>query len=77
MFHSRKLNNNINYVHERSLRIVCKDKKATYDEFLQKDNSPGIHHGNLQFLATTIFKVKNDLALKKLTEVFQFRELKF
>ena len=61
VFHSRKLNNRINQIYERALRLVCKDKEAIYDELLQKDNSVRVHHRNLKFLATKIFKVKNDL----------------
>ena len=51
MFHSRKLNNRINYIHERALRLVYKDYTSSFDELLLKDNSFGIHHRNLQKLA--------------------------
>ena len=70
MFHSRKLNSRINQLHERPLRLVFKHRKATYDELLQKDNSGRVHHRNLQFLATEIFKVKNDLAVTNLPSHF-------
>ena len=62
MSHNRNLSNHINQRHERALRSVYKNKKATYDELLRKDNSVRVHHRNLQLLATEIFKVKNDLA---------------
>ena len=39
MFHSRKLNNRINSIHERALRITYKDYKSSFNELLQKDNA--------------------------------------
>ena len=57
MFHSRHLNNHINRLHERSLRIVYRDRNATFQTLLEMDNSVTIHHRNLQVLATEIYKV--------------------
>ena len=74
MFHSRKLNNRINQLYERTLKPAYKDKNATYDELLPKDNSVSVHHRNLQFLATENFKVKIDLAPNIMKKVFQFGE---
>ena len=36
MFHSRGLNNNINRIHERTLRITYNDKSLSYRELLLK-----------------------------------------
>ena len=47
MFHSRKLNNRINKIHERALRLVYKDYISSFDDLLAKDNSFKIHHRNL------------------------------
>ena len=59
--HSRKLNERINHIHERALRIVYKDFNSSFQELLIEDNSLNIHHRNLQKLVTEIFKVKNGL----------------
>ena len=59
MFHSRQLNNRINKIQERALRLVYKDNKLTFDDLLKLDNSVTIHQRNLQILATEIFKVNN------------------
>ena len=56
MFHSTKINNRINSLHERALRVVYRDYKATFSELLSKDKSVTIHQRNLQLLATEIFK---------------------
>ena len=44
MFHSRTLNNRINKLHERALRLVYKDSQLTFEQLLEKDNSFTIHH---------------------------------
>ena len=62
MLHSRKLNNRINYIHERALRLVYKDYISSFDDLPAKDNSFKIHHRNLQKLAIEIFKVKKGIA---------------
>ena len=45
--HRRKLNNCVNQLYERALRLLYKDKNATYDELLQKGNSISVHYRNL------------------------------
>ena len=62
MFHSRKLNNRINKIHERSLRIVYDDSKSTFRELLNKDNSFTIHERNIQTLAIELYKVVNGIS---------------
>ena len=74
MFHSRKLNERINHIHERALRIVYKDFNSSFQELLIKDNSSNIHHRNLQKLVTEIFKVKNGLSPELMNDVFEFIE---
>ena len=74
MFHSRKLNERINHIHERALRIVYKDFHSSFQELLTKDNSLNIHHRNLQKLVTEIFKVKNGLSPDIMNDVFEFIE---
>ena len=59
MFHSRKLNNRINRIHERSLRIVYNDKVSSFEELLNRDNSFTIHERNIQALAIELYKVVN------------------
>ena len=68
MFHSRRLNNKINSIHERALRITYQDDTSTFQELLNKDNSVSIHHRNLQVLATKMFKIHRDLSPEILRE---------
>ena len=62
MFHSRSLNNKINRLHERALRLVYKDINLSFSQLLDMDNSFTIHHLNLQKLATEMYKIKNNIA---------------
>ena len=39
MFHSRRLNEGINHIHEKALRIVYKDFKSSFQELLIEDNT--------------------------------------
>ena len=56
MFHSRGLNNKINRIHERALRITYNDKSSSYGELLTKDRSVTIQHRNIRALAIEIYK---------------------
>ena len=47
MLHSRTLNNEIEKLHERAIRIVSLDFKANLDELLEKYGSFSIHHRNI------------------------------
>ena len=71
MFHSRTLNNKINKLQERSLRIIYCDDTSSFEELLRKDGSVTIHHRNIQALATEMYKVKNNLSPKIILDMFQ------
>ena len=47
MCHSRKMQNRINKLHERALRVVYKDKNLTFEQLLEKDQGYTIHERNL------------------------------
>ena len=74
MFHSRKLKNWINHIHERVLRFVYKDYTSSFDELLLKYNFFRIHHRNLQKLAIQILKVKLGLAREIMKNIFPIIE---
>ena len=65
MFHSRTLNNKINKLHERALRLVYKEHSLSFEEILRKDNSVIIHHRNLQKLAIEMYKLTNNITVMK------------
>ena len=77
MFHSRKLNNRINNIQERALRIVFRDYKSTFQQLLKQNKSVSIHQRNLQILATEIFKTKNGFNAVIMEDVFKFKNLTY
>ena len=70
MFHNRTLNNKINKLHERALRIVYKNDDLTFQELLDMDDSITIHQRNLQRLATEMYKVKNKISALPIQKLF-------
>ena len=77
MFHSRKANNKINYIHERASRIFYKDNESSFENLLKKDNSVCIHHKNIQPLAIELFKVKNNLSNTIMCDIFETRNINY
>ena len=61
IFHSRSLNNKINSLYERALRITYGDKTSTFQQLLEK-TTVSIHHRNLQTLSTEMVKISNSLS---------------
>ena len=70
MFYSRGVNNKINRIHERALRITYNDKSSSYRELLTKDRSLTIHHRNIRALAIEIYKVMQGISPPFLNEMF-------
>ena len=77
MFHSKRLNNKINSIHERALRITYVDNVSSFQELLEKDNSVSIHHKNIQVLATEMFKIFKNLSPDIVREIFQERSVPY
>ena len=74
MFHSRELNNRINKIHERALRIVYDDHVNSFEQLLEKDKSFTVHERNLQTLATEIYKVINGISPEIMKNIFKLKE---
>ena len=70
MCHSRNLNQRINKLHERALRVVYKNSNLTFEQLLENDKSFTIHERNLQKLAIEMYKVRHNLCPKPFQELF-------
>ena len=70
MFHSRTLNNRINKLHERALRMVYQDSKSSFEELLLQNKSFTIHVRNIQTLAIELYKVWYGLSPKIINLIF-------
>ena len=72
--HIRLMNNKINRLLEKCLRIVHTDKTLSFEELLDKDGSVNIHARNLQVLAAEMFKVYKILSPTVIAEMFRARQ---
>ena len=77
MFHDRNLNNKINRIHERALRIAYKDNVSSFENLLVIDNSVTVHQKNLQLLMIEIYKTKHDLNPSFMTQIFEEKVLPY
>ena len=71
MLHNRSLNNRINIIYERALRIVYNDKTCTFEALLLKDKSVTIHQRNMQHFAILLKKIKLGIAPSLLNDIFE------
>ena len=67
MCHNRTYNNKIIRLHERCLQLIYNDKRSSFEDLLEKDNSVFICNKNLQALAIEMFKghIKTSLEIKQ------------
>ena len=70
MCHNRTINNSINRLHERCLRIVYNDKKSSFQELLDKDKGVTIDVKNIRALAVEMFKMSNKYSTSLMSEIF-------
>ena len=73
MFHWRIMNNKINCIHERALRLVYSDHVYSFDELLKKDQSFYIHDRNIQSLAKELYKSFQGLSPSIMKNVFHLK----
>ena len=55
MFHGRQVNNNINCLHEKALRMTYEDSTSLFDTLLEKDISYSVHDTNTHQLAMDMY----------------------
>ena len=57
MFSSIKLNNLINRIHERFIRIVSGENESNFDNLLEKNKEIAIHRRNLQVVMIDVYRI--------------------
>ena len=75
MFHSRKMNNKINRLHERALRIAYKDYTSSFVSLLEKHRYVTIYQKNVQLLMAEILKTTNNSNPSFMAEIFLKRSV--
>ena len=77
MCHNRRINNQINKLHESALRLVYNEKSSSFPELLERDKAVTIHERNIQVLLTEIFKVKSRFVPEMMKEIFKFKDYSY
>ena len=74
MLTSRYLNNALNRIHERDLRLIYNDYQKLFNSILTENNLKTIHQKNLESLAIEICKFQNGLSLSIMNDIFFSRQ---
>ena len=74
MFHTRQLNNRINSLHEKALRVTYQDRNSNFSELLNLDKSVSVHCRNTKYLLTKIYEAKTGLSPPIMSDIFSLRE---
>ena len=74
MFCSRTLNNRINALHYRSLKIIYKDYDKTFEELIELEKSCTIHQKAIQTLASEMYRSNKNSSPMFMKEVFKERD---
>ena len=74
MFHTKQLNNRINSLHEKTLRVTYQDRNSSFTELLNLDKSVSSHYRNIKYLLTEIYEVKMGLSFPIMRDMFSLSE---
>ena len=72
MFPARTMNNKINSIDERRLRLTYYDQVSSFGELLKKDRSFSVHHRIIQSLAIELYNFFNGLSPSIMKNIFHF-----
>ena len=71
------MNNKINSLHKRALRLIYEDTTSTFEELLEQDGSFSVHHTNIQTLAIEMYKVYHGISVQIFSKFFQVRNISY
>ena len=64
VFHTKQLNNRINSLHEKALRVTYQDRNSSFSELLNLDKFVSFHYRNIKYLLTEIYKANIFFSLR-------------
>ena len=70
MYCSRVVDEKINRIHHRALRLVYLDNSSSFEELLSKDGTVNMHQRNIQLVAIEMFKVLKEIGPKLVRDLF-------
>ena len=74
MFHTKQLNNRINSLHEKALRVTYPDGNSYFNELLNLYKLISIYYRNIKNLLTEIFRVKMGLSPPIMSDILSSSE---
>ena len=70
MFTSRHLNNALNSIHEKALRLIYNDYELPFDRILEDNKQKVIHKKNIESITIEIYKFQAGLAPPIMSDLF-------
>ena len=70
MRHHRSVNNKVNLLFERRLRIVYSDSEISFEDLLDKDRTVQIHIKNVQSLSIEMFNISKNYTVPIVNKIF-------
>ena len=74
MFTSRYLNNALNSIHKRALRLFYNDCELPFDRILEDNKQKSIHQKNIESFAIEIYKFRAGLTSPIMSDLFDTRK---
>ena len=74
MIHTKQLNNRINSLHEKALRVTFQNRNSSFSKLLKLEKLASIHYRYIKYLLTEIYKVKMGLSPPVVSDVFSLNQ---
>ena len=74
MIHTKQLNNRINSLHEKALRVTFQNRNSSFSKLLKLEKLASIHYRYIKYLLTEIYKVKMGLSPPVVSDIFSLNQ---
>ena len=74
MIHTKQLNNRINSLHEKALRVTFQNRNSSFSKLLKLEKLASIHYRYIKYLLTEIYKVKIGLSPPVMSDIFSLNQ---
>ena len=74
MIHTKQLNNRINSLHEKALRVTFQNRNSSFSKLLKLEKLASIHCRYIKYLLTEIYKVKMGLSPPVMSDIFSLNQ---
>ena len=74
MIHTKQLNNRINSLHEKALRVTFQNRNSSFSKLLKLEKLASIYYRYIKYLLTEIYKVKIGLSPPVMSDIFSLNQ---